>query len=134
MGNPNTHPLCDMRDTWTECSQCYTYVHWNNNFFNFETEDNYFEDHTCVFTISTNCDSDFVDRNGNDCEYYRNNLFGECEHGRNWYLDIGVMTDKGFMTALNCPQCGCDETNGNGPIRHDFLILHDSFQDDFFGK
>ena len=114
MTNPNTHRFCDMRNTWTECSQCYTYEHSDDYVYNFETGDYYYEDHTCIFTISTKCDSDFVDRHGRTCENYA--ARGECERGRRWYLDFGVMTDEGFLTAFNCPQCGCDE---NGPIRPD---------------
>ena len=73
------------------------------------------EDHTCIFTISTTCDPDFVDAYGDDCDRYAY-YDDECHLGHRWYLDYGVMTDKGFMTALNCPQCGCDE---NGPFRPD---------------
>ena len=125
MANPNTHHLCDLRDTWTECSQCYIYEHSDYYFWNVQTNysndyysNDYYEDHTCIFTISTVCDPDFVDKRGESCENYAKR--GQCQLGYQFYLDVGVMTDKGFMTAFNCPQCGCDE---NGPIRPDFATL-----------
>ena len=31
-------------------------------------------------------------------------------------LEWGQMTDKGFMTPLNCPACGCGLGPKNGPI------------------
>ena len=116
MANPNTHRLCldTVRDAWTQCSECYTYVHSDFVAYDDETGDYIYEDHTCIFTISTNCDSNFVDRFSQDCERYAK--ITQCDRGRKWFLDRGIMTDEGYMTALNCPQCGCDE---NGPIRPD---------------
>jgi len=116
--NPNTHRFCELKNTWTECSQCYTYEHSDDHFYHVEYDEtygnHYFEDHTCIYSISTVCDPKFVDFNGHDCNYYASRQ--ECQLGYSWYLDYGVMTEEGFMTPFNCPQCGCDE---NGPFRPD---------------
>ena len=117
--NPNTHRFCEIKNTWTECSQCYTYEH-TADFFKpsdydgSESYDYYFEDYTCIYSISTVCDPKFVDYRGRDCEYYAGRA--ECQLGYSWYIRYGTMTEQGFMTPFNCPQCGCDE---NGPFRPD---------------
>ena len=115
--NPNTHRFCDIRNTWTECSECYTYEHSDDYFYNYGMYEYYYEDHTCTYTISTVCDPNYVDVVGRNCDAF----VKSCQYGgHSWFLDQGVMTDKGFMTAFNCPQCGCGE---NGPIRPNFATL-----------
>ena len=71
----------------------------------------------CIYSISTECDPDFLDVNGFGCDWYYQ-IPGQS--GSRWWINTGVMTDKGFMTAFNCPQGGCDE---NGPIRPNFASL-----------
>ena len=118
--NPNKHFLCEIKDTWTDCApgKCYSYVHDDDLFYNYDTNDYHYDDHTCIYTISTACDSNFVDSTGQNCDWYTSR---SCRSRQfTWYLDIGVMTDVGYMTGLNCPQCGCDE---NGPSRPDFNTL-----------
>jgi len=115
--NPNTHHLCEKRNSWIECSECYTYVHVDDYFYNYETYEEYHGDHTCTYSISTVCDPNFVDAWGHGCDYYAGDSeesSEKCQRGYQWYLNLGVLTDKGFMTGFNCPKCGCDE---NGPIR-----------------
>ena len=123
--NPNTHRFCDIRNTWTECSDCYTYEHSDDYFYNYEMFEEYYEDHTCTYTISTVCDPNFIDADGYNCDFYESTCNGALFkqhssdgvlHGSPLWIDQGVMTDKGFMTPLNCPQCGCGE---NGPIRYE---------------
>ena len=120
--NPNTHRFCEIHDTWKDCApgQCYSYVHNDGYFYNYDIAEYYYEDHTCIYSISTVCDSNFVDYFGDNCDDYASRCRGEMSSRIGRYLDFGVMTDVGFMTALNCPQCGCDE---NGPLRPDFATL-----------
>ena len=116
--NPNTHHFCEIKNTWTDCSQCYPYEHHDDYFFDRDTYKYYEGEHTCIYSISTVCDSNFVDTAGRNCDYYASR---SCRSRYSqWYLDMGVMSDVGYMTGLNCPQCGCDE---NGPIRPDFATL-----------
>ena len=116
--NPNTHRFCEMRNTWIPCSNCYSYVETEEKFFNIQTSKWYDSSHTCTYSISTKCNPDFKDRLGHTC----NDNASMCRGGGfAWYLDIGIMTDEGFMTAFNCPQCGCTEENG--PIRPNFQCL-----------
>ena len=121
--NPNTHRLCDIKNTWIECSECYTFEHRQYFFYNYETYEDYFEDHTCTYTISTVCDPYYIDAAGYNCDWYESTCNGDLfmqlasEGALNGFgLEQGFMTDIGFMTALNCPQCGCGE---NGPIRYE---------------
>ena len=119
--NPNTHPYCEKLDTWTaECSseQCYPYVQTYNYYWNDETMESSFDDFTCEFTLSTECDPNFVDKLGDDCEWYMKATSGKCQNMSNKdMLQFGVLTAEGFKTALNCPVCGCGEI---GPINmHD---------------
>ena len=124
VANPNTHRFCEVLDGWTsECSQCYSFTFVDNYFFNDENFNHYYEDFECEFKISTVCDPNFKDQWDQDCDFYAKNGYCNCTDENNCrlrprtYLQIGVMTDKGFMTGFNCPQCGCDE---NGPNRfHD---------------
>ena len=114
--NPNTHRFCEIIDGWTaECSseQCYPYVHEDDYFYNYDNSEYYYEDFACEYTISSVCDSNFVDRYGDACGWY-----GDCEGITNReILNYGVLTAEGYKTALNCPSCGCGE---NGPINfHD---------------
>ena len=116
--NPNTHRLCELRNTWIPCSNCYSYTETEDNFYNYETYDDEREDHTCTYSISTVCNPNFVDKIGSNCD----RLMQGCQRGGyRWYVDAGFMTDTGFMTAFNCPQCGCTEENG--PIRPNFATL-----------
>ena len=101
--NPNTEYRCLVRDTWKPCSNCYTYVQ--------NTED------TCIYSVSKKCYPNFVDKIGRDCDMF---LSG-CGRGGYYYLNNGIMTEDGFMTPYNCPQCGCTEENG--PIRPNFARL-----------
>ena len=88
--------------------------------YNYETGDYYdYVEHTCTYSISTVCNPNFVDKEGRDCDAQGR----YCKWSpRRWFLDKGIMTDEGFMTAFNCPQCGCTEENG--PIRPNFATLH----------
>ena len=108
-----------MRNTWIPCSNCYSYTETEDYFYNYETYDYAREDHTCTYSISTVCNPYFVDRMGRNCD----RLAHGCQKygGFQWYIDAGFMTDDGFMTAFNCPQCGCTEENG--PIRPNFATL-----------
>ena len=117
--NPNTHHICrEWRDTWKPCSNCYTYVQTHDYFFSYEPSYGTSEDHTCTYSISKKCDPNFLDRGGLNCKTYKNS----CQSGgRFWYIEEGIMTEDGFMTGLNCPECGCTEENG--PIRADFSTL-----------
>ena len=120
VANPNTHRFCEVFDSWTsECSQCYSYTHVDN-FFTDGYDDYSYEDFTCEFTISTICDPNFVDKNGRNCDSYTKWDWCSNRLQTRKYLSWGVMTDKGFMTGFNCPQCGCGE---NGP-KH----FHDAHQ------
>merc|ERR1712226_1118660 len=87
-------------------------------FYNYQTWDYYEELHTCTYSISTKCNPNFVDTNGRNCD---KNVRGCKSGGYRWYIDQGIMTDEGFMTAFNCPQCGCTEEDG--PIRPNFASL-----------
>ena len=88
--NPNTHRLCEMRNTWIpNCSNCYTYVETEDYFFNYETYDSYEEDHICTYSISTKCNPNFVNVYGYNC----NDLAYGCESGGyKSYIDQGNMT------------------------------------------
>ena len=120
--NPNTHRFCDMKNTWIECSECYNYEYSADYFYNYETNEDYWGDHTCTYTISTVCDPNYIGADGKNCDYYESTCNGSFlmqllkYGGDGWFITQGVMTDKGFMTPLNCPQCGCGE---NGPIRYE---------------
>ena len=119
--NPNTHRFCEIIDSWTaECSseECYPYVHEDDYFYNYETYNYYYEDFACEYTVSSVCDPNFVDKYGNDCDWYESNFGDNCEEYTNdQMLEYGFLTAKGFKTGLNCPGCGCGE---NGPINmHD---------------
>ena len=117
--NPNTHHFCDKNGgTWTaECSsqQCYRYVHSDDYFLDPETYDYYYEDFTCEFTVAIACDPNFVDTVGDDCSRYGSSDW--CDMSNDNMLNYGFLTDEGFKTALQCPQCGC---GANGAINmHD---------------
>ena len=113
--NPNTHRFCEYMGSWSaECSpeECYSFVHELDYFYNYETGEDYYEDFTCEFTLSTECDPDFIDRDGYQCDWYEN--WNKCAPLPNAaLLRYGIPTSEGFKTGLNCPVCGCDE---NGPI------------------
>ena len=124
--NPNTHRFCKEKNTWIPCSNCYSYVETDDYFYNYDNYNVYRDEwHTCTYSISTKCNPNFVDRMGRDCDY---NEFvcgltrvveGVVTVDSNMpFLDRGIMTDEGYMTAFNCPQCGCTEENG--PIRPNF--------------
>jgi len=116
--NPNTHRICKIRNTWMPCSNCYAYVETDHLFYNYKTFEYEMEEHTCTYSISTACNPNFVDKLGRTCD----KLARGCQKGGyRWYIDQGFLTDSGFMTALNCPQCGCTEENG--PIRANFATL-----------
>ena len=125
---PNTHPKCEIKNTLTPCSNCYTYVATITDYFfvyNYETYQDYYdsETYTCTYSISTVCNPNFVDSwNFDNCDKLAKAVCrnGNFQRGYRW-LDYGVMTDEGFMTALNCPQCGCTEESG--PIRANFSLL-----------
>ena len=116
--NPNTHRFCSTRGNifTSDCSRCYSYVHVDDYFYNYETEDSYYEDHTCEYTLSTVCDPNFVDYFGNNCDWYSNYCRPGMWNSENHYLGRGVMSYEGYMTGLNCPSCGCGE---NGPVHID---------------
>ena len=118
--DPNTHSICQLRDTWKPCSNCYSYIYTHYFFYNYETYYDYDEKHTCTYSISKKCNPNFVGRFGFNCKGYAN---GCQSGGRKSYLDSGIMTEDGYMTAFNCPQCGCTEENG--PIRPDFATLRE---------
>ena len=120
--NPNTHRFCSTRGNifTSDCSRCYSYVHVDDYFYNYETQDSYYEDHTCEYTLSTVCDPNFVDYFGNNCDWYSTYCRPGIWNSENHYLGRGVMSNEGYMTGLNCPSCGCGE---NGPIRADFNTL-----------
>ena len=120
--NPNTEYRCLVRDTWKPCSNCYTYVQTHDYYYSFEVYETYEEEHTCTYSISKKCNPNFVDKRGFNCKSYTN-TWGCLSGGRSWYLKHGIMTEDGFMTALNCPQCGCTEEDG--PFRPDFATLSD---------
>ena len=123
--NPNTHRFCEYFDGWTsECSHCYSYTLETDYFYNDETYKYYYEDYTCEMKISTVCDSNFVDKFGRDCIWHASTT-GRCQKyatgewsvdpifGVPHHLGAGVMSDEGFVTQYNCPECGC---GANGPI------------------
>ena len=129
----NCHKLdsdskCEIMNTWIPCSNCYSYTQtiqdWDDYYFNYDTFDVIYDEFTCTFSISTKCNPNFVDtfRTGRNCDQ----LARHCKNGQGggytWFLDYGIMTDDGYMTAFNCPQCGCTEENG--PIRPNFATLH----------
>ena len=63
-----------------------------------------------TYEISNVCNANYVDQWGRDCSDWS----GWC----NWweeesFIFFGMDSDSGLVTALNCPQCGCDGT----PIR-----------------
>ena len=63
-----------------------------------------------TYEISNVCNANYVDQWGRDCSDWS----GWC----NWweeesFIFFGIDSDSGLVTALNCPQCGCDGT----PIR-----------------
>ena len=109
--NPNTHYLCGITwlDGWTDaCSpqQCYPYVHEDDYFYNEDNYNSYTESFSCEFTVAIECDPNFVDIWGDSCGWYQRN--GACEDYSNGeMLEYGYLTDVGFKTGLNCPQCGC---------------------------
>ena len=124
--NPNTHRFCEVLDGWTsECSQCYSYTFVDDYFLNEENYNDYYEDFECEFKISTVCDLNFKDQWGQDCDTYAKKGLCENKMKTRTYLSWGVLTDEGFMTGFNCPQCGCGE---NGPIH-----FHDAHQLTGFG-
>ena len=81
---------------------CHTYFH------------QYDEDLTCEFTLSSVCDPNFRDRDGDGCGWYEDN----CDMDNASFLIYGVFSStEGMKTGLVCPACGCGE---NGPIEmHD---------------
>merc|ERR1712046_433721 len=114
--NPNTHPVCEHLNTWTsECSNCYSFSHKDENDsilvgYEYDDPDNeyFFGEFECEYQISTQCDANFKDRDGDGCDVYE--AYGYCYRWRNeWLLETGKMYNEGFMTGLNCPQCGCNE-------------------------
>ena len=115
--NPNTHPYCEKLNGWTaECSseQCYPYVQTFDYYWNNVTMESSDDEFTCKFTLSTECDPNFADRYGDDCEWYVESTGENCQHAANGeLLQYGVLTAEGFKTGLNCPACGC---GANGPI------------------
>ena len=114
--NPNTHRFCEIRNTWIPCSNCYTHVETVSPFYNYDEYNYYYEEHTCTYSMSTVCNPNFVNKRGRNCDFQLRHW--GCQNASfhdTVYLDHGVMTDEGFMTAFNCPQCGCTEENG--PVR-----------------
>ena len=112
--NPNTHRYCEIEQAWSaECllaETCYTYSNGHDYFY---IDYNYYdEDYECEYTISTVCDPNFRDRDGDGCDYYERTSCGMNNHD---FLLYGVPSTNGFMTGLNCPVCGCDPEDG--PIR-----------------
>lgn len=78
-GIPITHRFCEMLVTdqigtltAEPClpERCYPYIHEDDYFYNYETDLYYYEDFTCEYPISTVCDPNFVDTDGNDCNWY----------------------------------------------------------------
>ena len=117
--NPNTHRFCEIHQAWSaEClvaKTCYTYHHVDDWFYNDETYTYYnYEDYECDYTISTVCDPNFEDQEGDGCDYWGSS--GDCHTMDNTnILYYGASSTNGFMTPLNCPACGCDPETG--PIR-----------------
>lgn len=118
--NLNSHPICDIIDGWTDqCSeQCYIYVLEDRSFFDYKTLQGHDGDFACELKISSVCDPNFVDINGNDCDWYElpSGAFGDkcLDLSNKRMLEWGVFSvADGYKTGLNCPVCGCDE---NGPI------------------
>ena len=115
-----THRFCEMIVTneigTLTClpERCYPYFHEDNYFFNYVTDEYYYEDFSCEYPISTVCDPNFVDNDGQDCNWYAR--WGtNCERIPNTVLlRYGVYTVEGIKTGLNCPECGCGQ---NGAIR-----------------
>ena len=95
---------------------------YDDYYYNYETgEYHYGDEFTCTYSISTRCNPNFVDTflTGRNCDQ----LAWYCKNGGyRWFIDYGIMTDDGYMTAFNCPQCGCTEENG--PIRPNFATLN----------
>ena len=112
------HRFCKT-DIWSaEClmaNKCYTYVHHDDYFYDYEIAEAYFTDYECKYTLSTVCDPNFRDSDNNGCEVY-NRLGGGCAYVSNeTFLQFAVSSPtEGVMTGLNCPVCGCSE---DGPIR-----------------
>lgn len=62
------------------------------------------------YTISMVCNADFVNAWEENCEDYATN--GYCEDDSDdLMVEIGIETENGLETGLNCPQCGCENNN-----------------------
>ena len=58
-----------------------------------------------AYEISNQCNANYVDQWGRNCDDWKD----WC----NWweeesFIFFGMESDSGLVTALNCPQCGCD--------------------------
>ena len=106
-----------MLNTWSaECllaETCYTYVHNKDYFYDVYAYEYYDEEYECEYTLSTVCDPDWKDIDGDGCDYYDDGV--GCDYEDHYFLLYATSApDGGVMTGLNCPVCGCGE---NGPIR-----------------
>ena len=62
--------------------------------------------------FSTNCNPDFKDTDGDNCDYYINE--GYCDGSAQFYIRYSNVNEHGILeNGLNCPQCGC---GADGPV------------------
>ena len=70
-----------------------------------------------VITMSRTCAPDYHVPGGyymHEDQYgdYGCDYFGDCEGwGADFFLLLAAPTDNGYITPLNCPQCGCSEND-----------------------
>ena len=58
--------------------------------------------------LSFDCNPDFKDTDGDDCEDW--GRLGYCDATAGDFIKYGVVNEAGILeTGLQCPQCGCDE-------------------------
>ena len=60
-----------------------------------------------TYKISNQCDANYVDQWGRTCDDWSS--LGWCTWWEEEsFIFFGMESDSGLVTALNCPQCGCD--------------------------